>query len=185
MTCRLQVPPTELKPAASAAHCVRPAKHTERVDQKRARQIRAPMPDALEARPHDTTWLLCSCARLHQLPSPIAPLQSRFGLSGLESPIRHRPEIIFSLQEGRAARHPPLHHDQHVEPCCSIEPAPMPLTVIARGRRRSRYAPLAKVNPAWQYKPVLSYVRYYGHAGAGKYERAVTDGRVSRWQAMD
>ena len=40
-----------------------------------------------------------------KLPSPIAPLQSRFGLSGLESQIRHRPEIIFALQEGRSARH--------------------------------------------------------------------------------
>ena len=38
VTCPPQVPPTELRPAASAAHCVRPAEHTERVDRKRARQ---------------------------------------------------------------------------------------------------------------------------------------------------
>ena len=76
------------------------------------------------------------CCRL-KLPSTIALLQSRFGLSGLESPIRHRPEISFALQEGRSARHPLFTMTDMLDNRCSIEPIGETLTVTARRRRRS------------------------------------------------
>ena len=76
------------------------------------------------------------CCRL-KLPSTIALLQSRFGLSGLESPIRHRPAIIFALQEGRSARHPLFTMTDMLDNRCSIEPIGETLTVTARRRRRS------------------------------------------------
>ena len=76
------------------------------------------------------------CCRL-KLPSTIALLQSRFGLSGLESPIRHRPEISFALQEGRSARHPLFTMTDMLDNRCSIEPIGETLTVTARRRHRS------------------------------------------------
>jgi hypothetical protein len=47
-------------------------------------------------------------ARMHllKLKPPTTPLGRRFWTSELESPTRHCLAVIFSLQEGRAARHP-------------------------------------------------------------------------------
>ena len=58
-------------------------------------------------REHDHMQPLLLRARTHllKLEPPTTPLGRRFWTSELESPIRHRLAVTFSLQEGRAARH--------------------------------------------------------------------------------
>ena len=54
------------------------------------------------------TTCIATSAHLLKLLSLLAPLQSHFSTSELDSPNRHRPENTFNLQEGRAA-HFPVH----------------------------------------------------------------------------
>ena len=80
---------------------------------------------------------IATSACLLKLLSLVAPLQSRFSTSELDSPNRHRQENIFNLQRGRAARVPPLNRSLDVPTSCSTHthadcgdgPPQAPLTV--------------------------------------------------------